>query len=101
MQMSRYAGTVAVFVLLSAFLWSEPIILAQQARVTGAPGAASGLSPDRALALAEQGHCQESLSALKRVMNGQVPAETRKRAGIVGLRCSLTLDDRDSTADFI
>jgi tetratricopeptide (TPR) repeat protein len=34
-------------------------------------------------------------------MTGQVPAETRKRAGIVGLRCSLTLDDRDSTVDFI
>jgi len=101
MQMSRYVGTVAVLALLSAFLWSEPAILAQQARVTGAPAAASGLSPDRALALAEQGHCQESLSALKRAMSSQIPGETRKRAGIVGLRCSLTLDDRDSTADFI
>jgi len=34
-------------------------------------------------------------------MTGQVPAETRKRAGVAGLRCSLTLDDRDSTVDFI
>jgi len=34
-------------------------------------------------------------------MVGQVRAETRKRAGILGLRCSLTLDDRDSTVDFI
>jgi len=34
-------------------------------------------------------------------MTSSVSAQTRKRAGIVGLRCSLTLDDRDSTADFI
>jgi tetratricopeptide (TPR) repeat protein len=75
--------------------------LGQQAKVAATPGARSELSPDKALTLAEQGHCQESISALKRAMVGQVRAETRKRAGILGLRCSLTLDDRDSTVDFI
>jgi tetratricopeptide (TPR) repeat protein len=90
----------SVFVLFGGFLWSQPI-LAQQAKVAATPGAGSGLSLDKALALAEQGHCQGSISALKRAMTGQVPAETRKRAGIAGLRCSLTLDDRDSAADFI
>src|SRR6202040_1300775 len=91
----------ASILLLIGFLWSEPVILAQQAKVTATPGAGSGLSLDKALTLAEQGHCLESISALKRAMTGQVPAETRKRAGIVGLRCSLALDDRDSTVDFI
>src|SRR6266404_61252 len=97
--MSRYSGTTAAFLLFIGFLWSEPVTSAQQAKVSSAPG--SGLSPDKALTLAEQGRCQESISALKRAMTGQAPAETRKRAGIAGLRCSLTLDDRDSTADFI
>jgi tetratricopeptide (TPR) repeat protein len=99
--MSRYSGTAAVFVLLIGFSWSEPVILAQQAKVTATPGAASGLSQDKALTLAEQGHCQESISALKRAMTGKVPAETRKRAGIIGLRCSLTLDNRDAALDFL
>jgi tetratricopeptide (TPR) repeat protein len=99
--MSRDSGTAASVLLLVGFLWSEPVILAQQAKVTATPGAVSGLSLDKALTLAEQGHCQESISALKRAMTGQVPAESRKRAGIVGLRCSLTLDDRDSTVAFI
>jgi tetratricopeptide (TPR) repeat protein len=99
--MSRYSGTAAVLFLLIAFLWFEPIILAQQAKVAGTPGAGSGLSPDKALTLAEQGHCQESISALKRAMTGQVPAETRKRAGIAGLRCSLTMDNRDVALDFL
>ena len=99
--MSRYSGTAAVLVLLIYFLWSEPVILAQQAKVTPTPRGGSGVSPDKALSLAEQGHCEGNISILKRAMTGQVPAETRKRAGIVGLRCSLTLDDRDSTVDFI
>jgi tetratricopeptide (TPR) repeat protein len=99
--MSRHSGTTTVFVLFIGFLWFAPIILGQQAKVAATPGVGSELSPDKALTLAEQGHCQGSISALKRAMAGQVPAETRKRAGIVGLRCSLTLDDRDSTVDFI
>jgi tetratricopeptide (TPR) repeat protein len=98
--MSRYPGVVAVLVFFIGFLSSDPIILAQQTKVATS-STASGLSLDKALTMAEQGHCQESISALKRAMTGQVPAETRKRAGIAGLRCSLTLDDRDSTVDFI
>src|SRR5438094_7564020 len=99
--MSRYSRTAVVFVLLIGFLWFQPVILAQQAKVPAAPGAASALSTDKALALAEQGHCQESTSALKRAMTSQLPAETRKRAGILGLRCSLTLDNRDVALDFL
>src|SRR6266550_3649424 len=99
--MFRYTGTAAVFVLFIGFLWSEPVISAQQAKVAAAPGAGSGLSTDKALTLAEQGHCQESISALKRAMTGQIPPETRKKAGILGLRCSLTLDNRDAALDFL
>jgi tetratricopeptide (TPR) repeat protein len=100
--MSRYLATTPIFVLLLiGFSWSEPFVLAQQTKVAPKPGATSELSPDKALTLAEQGHCQESISSLKRAMSAQVPAETRKRAGIAGLRCSLALDDRDSTVDFI
>jgi tetratricopeptide (TPR) repeat protein len=80
-------------------LTSGPIILAQQAKVAAAPG--SALSPEKALTLAEQGRCAESISGLKRAMTSQVPASTRKEAGVVGVRCSLAVDDRESTADFI
>jgi tetratricopeptide (TPR) repeat protein len=99
--MSKYISATVASVLLIGFLSFEPIILAQQGRAAGTPVAGAGLSPDEAIALAEQGHCQDSLSALKRAMTGQVPAEIRKKAGIVGLRCSLTLDNRDATLDFL
>jgi tetratricopeptide (TPR) repeat protein len=34
-------------------------------------------------------------------MAGQAPAATRKQAGVVGVRCSLAIDDRDSALEFI
>src|SRR6185295_12851171 len=85
----------AFFVLLSlggsAFGQAKP----------GVSDGASGLSPGKALALAEQGHCRESIAGLKRALTGQTAVETKKKAGVVGVRCSLALDDRDSTVDFI
>jgi tetratricopeptide (TPR) repeat protein len=96
--MYRYLGKAALIVLAVGYLWSGSFIRAQQAKVA-APG--SVRSPERALSLAEQGHCGESISGLKRAMTSPVPAPTRKQAGVVGIRCSLAVDDRASTADFI
>jgi len=100
--MSRHSGITAVLVLFIGLLGFQPTISAQQPNGATASGAGAGLSSaDKAIASAEAGHCQGNISAIKRIMTGQAPAETRKRAGIVGLRCSLTLDDRDSAVDFI
>ena len=82
-----------------ACLWFEPVTSALQAKVAAAPS--SPLSPEKALSLAEQGHCRESISALKRAMTGRVAAATRKQAGVAGIRCSLAVDDRDSALVFI
>jgi tetratricopeptide (TPR) repeat protein len=34
-------------------------------------------------------------------MASTVPAETRRQAGVLGVRCSLAMDDRDSTDEFL
>ncbi|MGP0020221.1 MAG: tetratricopeptide repeat protein [Candidatus Sulfotelmatobacter sp.] len=34
-------------------------------------------------------------------MTSQVPSATKKEMGVVGVRCSLEVDDRDSTLDFV
>jgi tetratricopeptide (TPR) repeat protein len=88
---SGKAASVVIGCLLSC-----PNVLAQRAK--GVP--ASDLSPEKAIALAEQGHCRESIAVLKRTMSGPVPVETRKRAGVAGVRCSLAVDDREATLDF-
>jgi tetratricopeptide (TPR) repeat protein len=59
------------------------------------------LSPEKAISLAEQGRCRESISGLKHAMVGTVAADTRKQAGVLGVRCSLAMDDRDSANEFI
>lgn len=85
-------------VALALVCLSSTRILAQQARATGAQ---AGSSPDKAIALAEQGHCRESIGGLKRGMTAQFPAETRKQAGVLGVRCSLAVDDRDAALEFL
>jgi len=78
-------------------LFSGPKVLAQQTKAVST----SDLSPENAITLAKQSHCRESISALKHAMAGPVPVATRKQAGVVGVRCSLAVDDRDATLDFI
>lgn len=98
-QMYRHLGKAAAFLVLIGCLGFEPILLAQQSNA--APTSRPALSPERAVSLAEQGRCAESISGLKHAMAGTVPVDVRKQAGVLGVRCSLALDDRDSTDEFI
>jgi tetratricopeptide (TPR) repeat protein len=97
-KMYRYSWKAAV-VLVVGCLWLGPVTLAQQAKGSAAPR--PGLSPEKAISLAEQGRCLASLAGLKQAMKGQAPAGTQKQAGVLGIRCSLDVDDRDSALEFI
>jgi tetratricopeptide (TPR) repeat protein len=88
-----------VFILLVASLWSASITLGQQTKSTSPPQTA--VSAEKALALAEQGRCRENISALKHAMSSQMDSATKKEVGVVGVRCALAVDDRDSTVDFL
>lgn len=73
---------------------------AQQGKTLPSPQ--TGLSPEKAIGMAEQGQCRESIPALKRAMSAQTTAAAiRKEAGVVGVRCGLAVDDRDATLAFI
>lgn len=96
--MYTFHGKTALILSLIGYLWSVPFTLGQQTKVASIP---QSLSPEKALNLAERGHCREGISALKRAMASQVASTTKKEVGVVGVRCSLALDDRDSALDFI
>ena len=93
----RFAKAAAISAFLGSF-WHGSILLAQQSPT---PGSRPVLTPEKAISLAEQGHCGESLSALKHAMAATVPPDVRKQAGVLGIRCSLAMDDRNSTDEFI
>ena len=96
--MYKHPGKAAAFLVLVC-LCNSPIIAGQSSKtVAKAP---SGLPPEKAISLAEQGRCRESISGLKHAMAGTVAADTRKQAGVLGVRCSLAMDDRDSADEFI
>lgn len=97
-QMCRYLAKAAAIPALLGCFWHGSILLAQQSPT---PGSRPVLSPEKAISMAEQGRCGESISALKHAMADTVPAEVRKQAGVLGVRCSLAMDDRDSTDEFI
>src|SRR5438445_12946917 len=90
--MCKYVHKFAFFPLLIGSFWFDPVVLAQQTK--GAAGSGSGVSSEKAISLGEQGQCRESIAALKRAMTSQVPAETKKKAGVVGMRCSVARADR-------
>ena len=89
----------AFLFLLAGSLWSGALALGQQAK--SAPATQPALSPEKALSLAEQGHCHETISTLKRAISTQIDSTTKKEIGVVGVRCSLAVDDRDAALDFI
>jgi tetratricopeptide (TPR) repeat protein len=96
--MCRYLAKAAAIPALLGCFGHGSMPLAQQSPT---PSSRPILTPEKAISLAEQGRCGESVSALKRAMADSVPAEVRKQAGVLGVRCSLAMDDRDSTDEFI
>lgn len=96
--MSSSWGKTSAFFFLSVAALSGFSSSAQQ---TKSASPAAHIPPQQAITLAEQGRCREAISALKQAMAAQVPADTRKQAGVVGVRCSLAIDDRTATLDFI
>jgi tetratricopeptide (TPR) repeat protein len=99
--MLRHLGKLVLFLLAVASLIPQHSLLAQASKTSTTPPSASSssLAPERAIALAGQGHCKESLPALKRAAAGSGPVETRKKAGVLALKCAMDLDDRSSATE--
>lgn len=93
----------AIVLSLAIRVWfaGSPVSAAQEPKPNTAAGSAAGVADEKAIALAEQGRCKEALPGLKRATNGQGKAEARKKAGMLGVRCSLAVDSRDYTLDFL
>ena len=63
-----------------------------------APPAKSTASVEQ---LAESGHCREALPLLKTALTRAIDQETKKRLGLDGVHCGMSLHDLDSAAGFL
>ena len=100
--MLRTPGKIAFFSLAAAMLFPLQSLMAQSPKSGATPAATSTtLSTEKALALAQQGRCKEALPTLKRAASGPGPGETRKKAGVLALKCAMAMDDRVSATEFL
>jgi tetratricopeptide (TPR) repeat protein len=83
-----------------SLLWISASLAAQKADSTAGATSTTRSTPEKAIALAEHGRCKEALPGLKRAMTAPADAETRKKVGVLGLRCALGADDRDAAVAF-
>ena len=73
----------------------------QAARAPVPAARPEAMSSEKAMELAEQGHCKEAMRTLKRTLASGVDAEQRKRAGLLGVRCAMTTGDRASAEELL
>src|SRR2546430_15629328 len=66
----------------------------QSARAPVPAARSETMSTEKAMELAEQGHCKEAMRTLKRTLASGVDGGQRKRAGVLGGRCAMTTGDR-------
>jgi len=101
--MLRQRFHYAVFLSLLTALFSAVSLLAQSPPSTGsAPNMASPLTIEKGIELAEANHCKEAVPALRRATSSTTSSvEVRRKAEVLGLRCALQIDDRDSADVFL
>lgn len=66
-----------------------------------ATGAAAGTEIDRAIGLAESGHCDQALPLLKKAVRQPNSEELKKRIGLNGLRCAMVHSVPYDALDFL
>jgi len=66
-----------------------------------APAAQQQLTPQRAMSLAESGHCAEALPLLKKSIHQVSDRDLKKRIGLLGLNCAMTHNAPYDSLDFL
>ena len=92
------SGIQRWFVLAGVVLFSAVMAAGQAAGKNAAP---SGNDAQRALTLAESGHCPEALPLLKRAIRQATDRELKKKIGLAGVHCAMGRDTPYDALDFL
>lgn len=74
---------------------------AAQAPAKGASSEQSAQNPQRAVSLAESGHCAEALPLLKKSIHQIADRDLKKRIGLLGLNCAMTHNAPYDSLEFL
>jgi tetratricopeptide (TPR) repeat protein len=75
--------------------------LALLASAPGQGSKAAPLSAQRAIKLAQSGHCEEALPILKRASQAGADKTTKRTAAFAGVRCAMLTDQTGAAMDFL
>jgi tetratricopeptide (TPR) repeat protein len=96
--MNRFFHLCAGVATLSLFFSTAN---AQAPPKASAPAAQSPQNPQRAMSLAESGHCAEALPLLKKSIHQVTDRDLKKRIGLLGLNCAMTHNAPYDSLDFL
>lgn len=75
--------------------------LSGSAQSTGKPAADTSAVTQKAIKLSENGHCDEALPMLRKVLGQVKDKELRRKVSIDGARCAMTLHNTDDALKFL
>jgi tetratricopeptide (TPR) repeat protein len=94
--MNLSARMIAIFLCVSV---AADTAIAQIAKKPAPPD--SGSAAQKAVQLAESGHCDTALPLLKRATALAADKDLKRRIGFAGVRCAMTLNQRYQALDFL
>jgi tetratricopeptide (TPR) repeat protein len=97
--MPRVAQVMALSCVLLTLADSSPAQSkpSAQAKSSPTPSAAA----EQALTVAASGHCAEAIPVLRKAIRNVTDPDLKKRAGLAGLRCSMTRNQPYEAVDFL
>jgi Tfp pilus assembly protein PilF len=93
MSFSRCLNLASTFLLFCGVAFS--------AQTVATKSSDSSSAARMAVSLAEGGHCAEALPALKKSIRQISNQDLKRKAGLAGLHCAMTLDRVDAALDFL
>ena len=98
--MRAMAHNVSAFLLALILL---PVNIWAQAAAPATSGVSSAQKPSsqRAVSLAEGGRCKEAMPLLRIAAQQRSDREAQRKAGVLGVRCALSLDQRGAAGEFL
>lgn len=87
--------------LVCALLWSSLATFSVAQTAGKAAGAGVASSAERAVSLAQSGHCKEALPLLKQARLHVADKDLKRSVGFAGVRCAILANQLDAAEDFL